>query len=67
MPQFFELVHDAQPEFGTLGLLDPDTEDLLGTVGQNPQRDVHRIVADGTVKANALPFPKLVSRIPRPS
>ena len=40
-----QLVHDAQPEFGALGLLDPDAEDLLGAVRQDAERDVDRLVA----------------------
>ena len=29
-----QLVHDAQPEFRALGLLDPQAENFLGSVGQ---------------------------------
>src|ERR1700733_10824009 len=31
-----ELADDAQPEFGALGLFDPDAENLLGAVRQHP-------------------------------
>ena len=31
-----ELVYDAQPELGALGLFDPDAENLLGAVRQHP-------------------------------
>ncbi|CAM5602904.1 hypothetical protein ATER59S_05514 [Aquamicrobium terrae] len=40
-----QLVHDAQPEFGALRLLDPDAEYLLRAVGQNAERDVDGLVA----------------------
>ena len=40
-----ELVDDAQPEFGALGLFDPDAENLLGAVRQDAERDVDRLVA----------------------
>jgi hypothetical protein len=32
-----QLVHDAQPEFCALGLLDPQAENFLGSVGPNPE------------------------------
>jgi hypothetical protein len=35
----FQLVYDAQPEFGTLILLEPEAEDLLGAVGAYAERD----------------------------
>ena len=34
-----DLIHDAQPELGAFGLLDPQTEDLLGAIGQNGEGD----------------------------
>ena len=40
-----QLVHDAQPKFRALGLLDPQAEDLFGSVGPNPARDVDGFVA----------------------
>src|SRR5665213_2562691 len=40
-----ELIHHPEPELGALCLLDPDAEDLLGTIGQDAERDVHRLVA----------------------
>ena len=45
-----ELVHHPQPELGALGLLDPDAENLLGTVGQDAERDAYRLVARGICK-----------------
>src|SRR5665213_1466434 len=33
-----QLVHDAQPELGALGLLDPDAEDLLRALRQDAER-----------------------------
>ena len=39
-----ELVPHAQPEFGVLGLLDPDTQYLLRAVGKNAEGDIHRLV-----------------------
>ncbi len=41
-----QLVHDAQPELGALGLLDPDAEYLLGAIWANPKRNVDGLVAD---------------------
>src|SRR5215207_2126472 len=41
-----ELGHDAKPELGSFGLLDPQAQDLFGAVGPNPKRHVHRLVAD---------------------
>ena len=32
-----QLVHDAQPEFRALGLLDPQAENFLGSVGPYPK------------------------------
>ena len=42
----FQLVHDAQPEFGAFVLLEPKAEDLLGAVGAHAERDMYRLVAD---------------------
>ena len=39
-----EFVDDAQPEFGALGLFDPDTENLLNAVPQHAERDVDCLV-----------------------
>ena len=41
-----QFVHDAQPEFGALILLEPQDENFLGAVGAHAERDVHRLVAD---------------------
>ena len=40
-----QLVHDAQPEFRALGLLDPQAENFLGSVGPNSKSDVDGFVA----------------------
>lgn len=40
-----QLVHDAQPEFGAFGRLDPDAQNLLRAVGQDAQRDIDGLVA----------------------
>ena len=42
----FQLVHDPQPEFGAFVLLEPQAENLLGAVGADAERDMHRLVAD---------------------
>ena len=39
-----QLVHDAQPELGALGLLDPDTEDLFRPISKDTERDVDGLV-----------------------
>jgi len=41
----FQLIHDPEPELCPLGLLDPDAEDFLGSVGQDTERDVNRCSA----------------------
>ena len=37
-----EFVHDAHPEPGPFGLLDPDAQDLLGAVRLDAKRDIKR-------------------------
>src|SRR3954452_9402926 len=54
-PPVLELAHDAQPEFGALGLLDPQPQDLLGAVGPNPECHVDRLVADQGLLADLHP------------
>jgi len=44
-PRFFSSIHDAQPEFCPLILLEPQAENLLGSVGAYAERDIHRLVA----------------------
>jgi len=44
-----QFVHDAQPEFCALRLLDPDAQDLLGAVGQDAECDVDGLVANETL------------------
>ena len=41
-----QFIHDPEPELGTLGLLDPEPEDLPGAVRLNAEREVDRLVAD---------------------
>jgi hypothetical protein len=41
-----QLIHDPEPEFGALALLQPETEDLLAAIGPDTERDVHGLVAD---------------------
>ncbi|ESZ68224.1 hypothetical protein X726_32400 [Mesorhizobium sp. L103C105A0] len=41
-----QLVHDAQPELGALGLLDPDAKNLLRAIGQDAERNVYGLVPD---------------------
>ena len=40
-----QLVHDTQPELGSFVLFKPQTQDFLGAVRTNPERNVHRLVA----------------------
>src|SRR6201987_4248153 len=42
----FQLIHDAQPEFGALVLLEPEAEDFLGALSAYTERDMHRLVAN---------------------
>ena len=42
----FQLVHDAQPEFRALALLDPHAENFFAAVVPNAERDMNRLVAD---------------------
>ena len=44
-----ELIHDAQPELGALGLLDPQPEDLARAVGQHRQRDIDGFIPNKTL------------------
>src|ERR687897_58975 len=41
-----EFVHDAQPELGAFGVLDPQAENVLGAVRLDAEGDVDRLVAD---------------------
>ncbi len=50
-----QLVHDAQPELGTLVLLEPQAEPFLGTIGANAERNVDRLVADDALIADLDP------------
>ena len=50
-----ELIHDPQPELGAFGLLDPQTEDLLGAIGQNGEGEIHRLVANEPLVADLDP------------
>src|SRR5207302_8986355 len=40
-----ELGHDARPEAGALGLLDPEAEAVAFAVERHPDRDVDRLLA----------------------
>jgi hypothetical protein len=42
----FQLIHDAQPEFGAFVLLEPQAEDFLGAVSTYAEREMHRLVAN---------------------
>ena len=50
-----QLVHHPQPELGALALLDPDAENLLGTVRQDSERDIDRLVAHEALVADLHP------------
>src|SRR3954451_13465293 len=54
-PPVLELAHDAQPEFGPLGLLDPQPKDLIGAIAPNPECHVDRLVADQGLLADLHP------------
>src|ERR687893_1130114 len=41
-----QLVHHPQPELGALGLLDPETQYLLGAVWPDAKSDIDGLVAD---------------------
>src|SRR3954469_1225118 len=47
--------HDAKPELGALGLLDPQPQDLFGAIGPNPERDMDSLVADQSLLADLDP------------
>jgi hypothetical protein len=51
-----QLVHDAQPELGAFGLLDPDAEYLLGAIRANAKRNVDGLVADKAFVADFDPY-----------
>src|SRR5206468_11715796 len=51
----FQLVHDPQPEFGTLVLLQPKPQDFLGAVGAHAERDVDGLVAHQALVADLDP------------
>src|SRR5215213_1257581 len=41
----FQVIHHLQPEFGTLGLLDPQPQDLLLALAVEGERDINSLVA----------------------
>src|SRR5437764_10923292 len=51
----FQLVHDPQPEFGTLVLLEPKPQNFLGAVGAHAERDVDGLVAHQALVADLDP------------
>jgi hypothetical protein len=55
-----QLVHDAQPELGALGLLDPDAENLLRAGGQDAERDVAGL--GSRTKPSSLIFTRIASK-----
>ena len=65
-----ELVDDAQPEFGALGLFDPDAENLLSAVRQHAERDVDCLVAHKAFVAdldpNGIEEHQRVAQVERP-
>src|SRR5512134_1889234 len=50
-----QLGHDPQPELGALVLFQPQTQDVLGTVGADAQGDVDRLVPDQALVADLDP------------
>ena len=50
-----QVVHDAQPELGALGLLDPQPQNFLGAVGPDTKNDIDRLVAHGSFVAHLDP------------
>ena len=54
-----ELVHDPEPEFDALGLLDPDAEHLLRAVRLDAQRDGYGLVPNEALVAD---FTRIASK-----
>ncbi len=50
-----QFVHDAEPELGALGLLDPDAENLVRAVRQDAERDVDGLVAHEVIVSDLDP------------
>ena len=48
-PAVLQFVEDVEPEFGALGLAQPHPQQFLLTLQIDAQRQIHRLVADGTV------------------
>src|SRR5580700_2562130 len=47
-----QLVHHPQPELGAFILLEPQPQDLLGSIGAHAERDMDRLVADQSFVAD---------------
>jgi hypothetical protein len=47
-----ELVHNAQPELGAFGLLDPDAQNVLVTLAIERQGEIDSLVLDHTLVAD---------------
>ncbi len=50
-----ELVHDAQPELATLGLLDPQPQHLLGAVRADAKGNIDGFIPNGALVADLDP------------
>ena len=55
-PRFFSSFMTRQPEFRALGLLDPQAENFLGSVGPNSKSDVDGFVAHHAFVAHLDPM-----------
>jgi len=51
----FELIHDAQPELGSLGLLDPQAQNMLMALAVERQGEVDGFVLDHALVADLDP------------
>ena len=66
----FKLVHDAEPEFGTLILFNPQAENLFAAISADAKRDMnsfaanHAFIAD--LDANGVEKHQWIGRIKRP-
>jgi hypothetical protein len=47
-----QLVHHLEPEFGALGRLDPEPENVLRSIGCDAKREIDSLVADKALVAD---------------
>ena len=51
-PAGLQIVHHLEPEFGALGRLDPEAENVLRSVGGDAQREIDGLVANQALMAD---------------